>query len=649
MAAECAVDQLLGGRYALVEVLGHGASGVVWRARDQLLHRDVAVKEIRFPVVAGSGAQADLREAILREARAAARLNHPGAVTVYDVVEDDGRPLIVMELVDAPTLAELVERSGPLPPAEVAAIGTELLDALDAGHAAGIIHRDVKPGNVMVDDSSGRVRLADFGVASVLDDARITSGGAMVGSPAYMAPEQVTGEGIGRPADMWALGATLYFAVEGRPPYDKGTAVPTMMAIVREPPRPAVRAGTLGPLLEALLDKDPAARPTAPFLRLWLAEVAGGAAGGEALDATTQFPALPSDIEVPGGPMGPGPTGPGGPVVIPKPTPSEAPSPTPSPSPVVPEPERVPPVEPVPERVPPTPTPTPTPDPTPTPTPTPDPTPTPTPDPTPTPTVPTPDPTVPVPSPDPEPEPDPDPLRVPSEPDPLVVPSQPDPMVVPPAAPPMTPMAERRPRPTSDRPASGRRSNPVPVLWAVAAVAGLVVVALIAALLAGGDDGGSDDTAATGSTPPAASTAVPADWVAYTDPSTGFTISHPPGWTVRVDGSLTDFRDPSSGAYLRVDHVQPPGPSPEGAWLDFEPRFAAENPGYQRIRIEPTTYAGFPAAIWEFTYGGQRAIDLGFVTGTYGFALNFQTPAGDWDRLQPVFEAFKAGFRAPPG
>ena len=113
MAAECAADQLLGGRYALVEVLGHGASGVVWRARDQLLHRDVAVKEIRFPVVAGRGAQADLREAILREARAAARLNHPGAVTVYDVVEDDGRPLIVMELVDAPTLAELVERSGP--------------------------------------------------------------------------------------------------------------------------------------------------------------------------------------------------------------------------------------------------------------------------------------------------------------------------------------------------------------------------------------------------------------------------------------------------------------------------------------------------------------------------------------------------------
>ncbi len=134
----------------------------------------------------------------------------------------------------------------------------------------------------------------------------------------------------------------------------------------------------------------------------------------------------------------------------------------------------------------------------------------------------------------------------------------------------------------------------------------------------------------------------------YVDPSTGFTISHPPGWSVVIDGSLTDFRDPSTGAYLRVDHVQPPGPSPEAAWLDFEPRFAAENAGYQRVRIEPTTFQGFPAAVWEFTYGdGLRAVDLGFVTDDYGFALNFQAPEADWERLQPVFEAFQAGFRPP--
>jgi hypothetical protein len=120
---------------------------------------------------------------------------------------------------------------------------------------------------------------------------------------------------------------------------------------------------------------------------------------------------------------------------------------------------------------------------------------------------------------------------------------------------------------------------------------------------------------------------------------------------VVVDGSLTDFRDPSTGAYLRVDHVQPPGPSPEGAWLDYEPRFAAENSGYRRVRIEPTTFQGLPGAVWEYTYGDGgarlRAVDLGFVTGDYGFALNFQTREADWERLQPVFEAFQAGFRAP--
>ena len=175
MAGECAADQLLGDRYALVEVLGHGASGVVWRARDQLLQRDVAVKEIRFPLVVGDAEDAAFREAILREARAAARLNHSGAVTVYDVVEDDGRPLIVMELVDAPTLAELVEAgraagAGARWPPSASSCSTPSTPATRPG----IVHRDVKPRNVMVADS-GRVRLADFGVAAVLDDARMTS------------------------------------------------------------------------------------------------------------------------------------------------------------------------------------------------------------------------------------------------------------------------------------------------------------------------------------------------------------------------------------------------------------------------------------------------------------------------------------------
>jgi hypothetical protein len=519
----------------------------------------------------------------------------------------------------------------------VAAIGSALVDTLDAGHGAGIVHRDVKPGNVMV-DPSGRVRLADFGVASVLDDARMTSGSEVVGSPAYMAPEQVTGEAVGRPADMWALGATLYFAVEGRPPYEKGSSVPTMMAIVREPPRPPERAGVLEPVLEALLVKDPADRPSAPFLRLWLANLSGGSGG---IDATSKFAVMPEDVAVPPGTI----TGPDV-VVIPKPTPTEVPSPSPTvPSPT-PSPTPMPVPEPEPERYPPTPVPEPTPTPRPTtpPPPAPDPEPAPTEVPPPVP-VPTPEP-----APEPAPEPDPDPLRVPPEPDPLLVPTEPDPLVEAQARRSIPPPPVREP-PVRARPSSARPRRGVMV-----AAAGVALALLAVLLLTRGDGGGpggatsdGDGQSADGQSAVEA-TGVPADWVGYVDPTTGFTISHPPGWTVAVDGSLTDFRDPNSGAYLRVDHVQPPGPSPEGAWRDFEPRFAAENPGYRRVRIEPTTYAGFRAAIWEYTYGegGRlRAVDLGFVTGTYGFALNFQAPAADWERMQPVFEAFKAGFRAP--
>jgi hypothetical protein len=159
---------------------------------------------------------------------------------------------------------------------------------------------------------------------------------------------------------------------------------------------------------------------------------------------------------------------------------------------------------------------------------------------------------------------------------------------------------------------------------------------------------GRTATTAARAAPAAASTA---GWVPYSDPSTGFTISKPANWAVRTDGTLTDFRDPDSGAYLRVDHVQPAGPSPEGAWQDEETGFAADNANYHRIRIDPTTYSGYRAAIWEFTYtaGGAdlRVANLGFITPHYGFALYFQTRAGDWNSLQPIYQAFKDSFKAP--
>jgi eukaryotic-like serine/threonine-protein kinase len=243
--------------------------GVVWRAHDVVLGREVAVKEVAFPAGMPDAERHSAQARVTREARAAARLNHQGVVTLYDVVTHPGGVLLVMELVDAPTLAELVRAEGPLAPERVAEIGAQLASALEAAHRVGIVHRDVKPANVLV-PAVGPVKLADFGVASLTGDPRLTTTGLVIGSPAYMAPEQAQGEPTGPPVDFWALGATLYFAVEGQPPFDKGASMATLAAVVNEAPQPMRRAGPLAPLITALLAKDPEARPSGPKVRAWL-------------------------------------------------------------------------------------------------------------------------------------------------------------------------------------------------------------------------------------------------------------------------------------------------------------------------------------------------------------------------------------------
>jgi eukaryotic-like serine/threonine-protein kinase len=243
--------------------------GVVWRAHDGVLGREVAVKEVVFPPAMAEAERRPAQARVLREARAAARLNHPGAVTLYDVVSDRGGTFIVMELVEAPTLAELVADRGPLPVERVAELGVQLAGALEAAHAAGIVHRDVKPGNVMV-PAGGGAKLADFGVACLQGDPRLTSTGVVIGSPAFMAPEQARGEGAGPAVDWWGLGATLFYAVEGVAPFAGGSSIATLAAVVSDPPRTPVRAGPLTDLITALLAKDPAARPTGPKVRAWL-------------------------------------------------------------------------------------------------------------------------------------------------------------------------------------------------------------------------------------------------------------------------------------------------------------------------------------------------------------------------------------------
>jgi serine/threonine protein kinase len=256
-------------RYLLQTELGRGGMGVVWHAHDTVLGRAVAVKEVALPPTLPQSERRAAEARVMRGARAAARLNHPGAVTVYDVVHDQGHTFVVMELVQAPTLADLIQAEGPLPPGRVAEIGVQLAGVLEAAHRVGIVHRDVKPGNVMVPEDGG-VKLADFGIASLQGDPQLTATGLVIGSPAYMAPEQASGQPSGPPADVWALGATLFSAVEGASPFDKGALVPTLAAVVNEDPRPTRRAGPLAPVIGALLAKDPDVRPSASTLREWL-------------------------------------------------------------------------------------------------------------------------------------------------------------------------------------------------------------------------------------------------------------------------------------------------------------------------------------------------------------------------------------------
>ena len=229
------------GRYELLEELGRGGMGVVWRARDTVLRREVAIKEVSPPRGLDRTRAEHVYARTMREARSAAQLDHPGIVTVHDVVREDGRPWIVMRLVRAPALDAVIRREGPLAPDRVARIGLDLLSALRAAHAEGVVHRDVKPANVLL--TGERAVLTDFGVATIAGDDTLTQTGAIVGSPAYLSPEQARREDATAVSDLWSLGATLYAAVEGRRPYERPDIYALMGALLREDPDPPRRAG----------------------------------------------------------------------------------------------------------------------------------------------------------------------------------------------------------------------------------------------------------------------------------------------------------------------------------------------------------------------------------------------------------------------
>jgi serine/threonine protein kinase len=489
--------------------------GVVWKAHDKVLGRDVAVKEVSVPREVPDQERAGLYQRAMREARAAARLGHMNTVTVFDVREEDRHPFIVMELIEGRTLQEIVRESGPLDPEAAAAVGLALLDALERAHTTGIVHRDVKPGNIMITEG-GTVKLADFGIAAVKDDPRITQTGVVLGSPSYLSPEQARGETATPATDLWSMGAALYFAVEGRPPFDKGNAVATVDAVVHDDPRPPQRARGLAAAIGRLLEKEPGSRPTYNEARTLLKEVGTGDDEGLARTA------------------------------------------------------------------------------------------------------------------------------------------------------PDTPTQDLEPEPATPEPAQERDPRNRIWLWAGAALLALVAAgALLFSSLGDEDpvsqtrpDGGSSPRAEGGDAgsddAPANEGGVPAGWTTYRDEEGGYTIAYPSGWEIvpnRAADSNTDFVDPDTEAYMRVAWRTPPDPAgAQGAWEAYEPSFAARHAseGYRLIGIEEYPYRGYDAALWEYTYGGYHAINLGFVVDEYGFALNLQTPAEVWPDYQDELETFKATFQPPP-
>ncbi|MDH2428832.1 serine/threonine-protein kinase [Sphaerisporangium sp. TRM90804] len=308
--------RLLADRYELIAPLGRGTMGTVWRAHDRLLGRDVAVKEIRQDSGLNKEQRDELRERMIREGRLAAKIAHPSVATVHDAIVVDGSPWIIMELVEARSLEQVIDEEGPLPPRLVAEIGLDLLSALAAAHEQDILHRDVKPANVLLTET-GRVVLTDFGIAKASGDSNITKTGMVIGSPGYTAPERARGDHTGPESDLWSLGATLYFAVEGRPAYERATVSETLAALMTEQAEPPTQAGPLRPVLAALLEKDHTKRLSHAKTVAMLSAIAR---------TSSRPPSSPS------GSASGGASGPAGTDAAPKPTPGPEPARVPSPA-----------------------------------------------------------------------------------------------------------------------------------------------------------------------------------------------------------------------------------------------------------------------------------------------------------------------------
>ncbi|MBY8881796.1 serine/threonine-protein kinase [Actinacidiphila acidipaludis] len=597
MVGQVDEGRLVAGRYRLLERIGRGGMGTVWRAEDELLGRQVAVKKLHPPQPHMEDDElATLFERTRREARAAARISHPNVIVVHDVVDDAGLPSIVMEYVPSMTLGELLKERGALPVDEVARIGRGMIAALRAAHAAGVLHRDVKPGNVLLGEAAGdgqdqdgagrgRVVLTDFGIAQASGTSTLTRTGELIGSIDFLSPERIRGAMPGPEADLWALGATLYQAVEGSSPFRRPTAIETAYAIAEEPVAPARNAGALTQVIAGLLAKEPEQRLSAEQAERMLRSLAAdedtalvgrytkGSAGQEAPTAVVPHPrgpVAPSPYGPAGhpaygtGPQSPYGTGrqqPHGTAVQP-PYGAGGPPPYDTGSGRQPHPPR--------RR-----------------------------------------------------------RRV----TPWLAAAA---VVVVLAA--GAAFAVRQYVGTSGDPQAGPTTGPVTT---------------------GGPAATPTTTAPATPTTPLTTPPppVPDGYHLVSMPSRGYSVPVPEGWHRQVaeGGDQMDYIDPTGKVDLKISALEYGSTSPLEHWKNLEPQTRHQvGPTYHRERLDPTEQFGEPAAIWEFTFQGTsrkfHAIDLGFgKPGGTEYAVYLSAPDAVWEQYRPVFDNAVAGFRLSAG
>jgi hypothetical protein len=605
-------QRVLAGRYRLGAVIGRGGMGTVWKARDELLNRDVAVKEIVWPPQLDPAERELARRRAVREAQLAARLHHPNVVAIYDIVEEDDRPCIVMELVPFRSLRDTVAEDGPVSPAEAAQIGLSVLGALRAVHEAGVVHRDVKPANILL-GPEGRVVLADFGIAKAADSPALTASGMLIGSPSYIAPERARGGVAGPPSDLWALGASLYHAVEGRPPFERDGVLASLTAVVADDMDPTPHAGPLRPAIERLLDKDPDTRLDIDRAEQLLLPVISG--GAPAVAVTAPQPAatqaLPeaeawseaeaeADAEAAPGAVPELEALPEAEALSAAGTPSETEAP---PRDHILPADYIAPTDHRPRarsraagtRAVSTGTAGP---------------------------------------------------RRPRAGLAKIIAAAAAALIAAgvavalllPSAHPSTPQAGTTPSASATRPSPAGSASSAPATTSSSPPAST--------------SPSSSASASAGSS--TGTGALPADYTRFTN-STGFSIGVPRGWKIEHDGHYVYIRDPAnSGIYLLIDQSDQPRPDPLADWRQQAAARQSTYPGYHLILLKAVTYTqAEKAADWEFTYDLNgvtvRVLNRNVLANAkHAYALYWSTPASDWDASYHYFQAFAATFTPAP-